>query len=132
MVEGDKTQLYEAITNLISNAIKYTPSEGTITVSLSCEDEKISFRVQDTGYGIPADRQERLFEPFYRARVEGTESTEGTGLGLHLVKNVVERHGGTMMFKSEFQKGSLFGFTLPSAALRASISPATTRPDAQT
>ncbi len=124
-VEGDKTQLYEAITNLISNAIKYTPANGRITVTLSYDNDKALFTVEDTGYGIPEDRQVRLFEPFYRARVEGTETTEGTGLGLHLVKSVIERHGGTMRFKSEFQKGSLFGFTLPSAAL----SSPTTRPD---
>jgi PAS domain S-box-containing protein len=131
-IEGDKTQLYEAITNLISNAIKYTPLEGQVTVTLNCENNKNVFLVEDTGYGIPEDRQERLFEPFYRARVEGTESTEGTGLGLHLVKSVIERHGGTMQFKSEYQKGSLFGFTLPSASVSASLSSQANRPDAKT
>ena len=130
LITGDKTQLYEAITNLVSNAIKYTPAAGTITVTLAAENANAIFSVEDTGFGIPEDRQVRLFEPFYRARVEGTESTEGTGLGLHLVKSVIERHGGSMQFKSEYQKGSLFGFTLP-ASVQAPISSTTKRPDSQ-
>lgn len=130
-IRGDKTQLYEAMTNLISNAIKYTPENGTITVTLTCDNEHVIFKVEDTGYGIPEDRQVRLFEPFYRARVEGTESAEGTGLGLHLVKSVVERHGGTMQFKSEYQKGSLFGFTLPAVPANTRVSSTTKRPDAE-
>ncbi|MCU0512457.1 MAG: PAS domain S-box protein [Anaerolineae bacterium] len=115
LVRGDETQLYEAMTNLISNAIKYTPDGGHITVSVSLSPQEVAFKVEDTGYGIPEDRQERLFEPFYRARAEGTEQIEGTGLGLHLVKNIIERHSGTMIFKSVFGQGSTFGFTLPTA-----------------
>lgn len=112
-VQGDEAQLYEAITNLIGNAIKYTPDGGSVDVWLEPDGEEVVFRVVDTGYGIPEDRQERLFEPFYRAKAEGTEHIQGTGLGLHLVKNIIERHQGQMIFESIYGQGSTFGFRLP-------------------
>lgn len=113
MIKGDKEQLYEAICNLISNAIKYTPERGTIRIELSLtEDMGVIFAVHDTGYGIPEDRQNRLFEPFFRSRTAETATIEGTGLGLHLVKNIIERHQGTMLFKSIYREGSTFGFRL--------------------
>jgi len=121
MVEGDVNQLYEAITNLISNAVKYTPKNGTITVSLSHEGDMAVFKVEDTGYGIPKEKQDRLFQPFYRVRTEETGQVDGTGLGLHLVKNIIERHNGTMLFHSEYGKGSTFGFQLPITRIPARI-----------
>lgn len=115
-VKGDEAQLYEAITNLISNAIKYTPPQGEVRVELGLSaDFNVQFVVHDSGYGIPEDRQKRLFEPFYRSRTVETATIEGTGLGLHLVKNIVERHAGTMIFRSVYQQGSTFGFILPIA-----------------
>lgn len=117
LVYGHEAQLYEALTNLIGNAIKYTPDEGFINVRLTRQgNQTILFEVEDNGYGIPRDRQDRLFEPFYRAKVEGTEEIEGTGLGLHLVRNIIERHKGQMVFESVFGEGSTFGFILPEAA----------------
>lgn len=113
MVYGDESQLYEAMSNLISNAVKYTPKNGEIRVCLRVDETHLIFEVEDNGYGIPDDRQERLFEPFYRAKAKGTEAIEGTGLGLHLVRNIVERHRGEIIFHSEFRQGSLFGFRLP-------------------
>jgi len=70
-------------------------------------------RVVDNGYGIPEDKQERLFQPFYRAKMQETESIQGTGLGLHLVKNIIERFSGTLVFKSIYKTGSTFGFDIP-------------------
>ncbi len=114
MVLGDSPQLYEAMTNLISNAIKYTPEGGEITVTLdTSEPDHVTYLVKDNGYGIPADQQDRLFQPFFRAKSEATRKVEGTGLGLHLVKNIIERHNGTMIFKSKQGIGSTFGFRLP-------------------
>lgn len=110
---GDEAQMYEAMTNLVSNAIKYTPEGGKISVRLYEEDEDWVFEVEDNGVGIPQDRQDRLFEPFYRAKAAGTEKIDGTGLGLHLVKKIVERHGGEMFYSSRYQQGSLFGFRVP-------------------
>jgi signal transduction histidine kinase len=71
--------------------------------------------VRDTGYGVPDDQQERLFSPFFRARTTETRFIEGTGLGLHLVKNIILRHEGEMMFESVYGKGSVFGFDIPLA-----------------
>jgi PAS domain S-box-containing protein len=112
---GDSAQVTEAISNLLNNAIKYTPSGGKVFVRLRADMHELHFEVQDTGYGIPQDQQEHLFRPFYRAKMSETATIEGTGLGLHLVKNIVERHGGNVVFYSELQKGSLFGFRLPLA-----------------
>ncbi len=113
IILGDEAQLYEAATNLISNAIKYTPEGGRIDVSLEVQDGHLTFQVVDTGFGIPEEMQARLFEPFYRARTDETRAIEGTGLGLHLVKNIIERHGGQMIFRSVYGQGSTFGFRLP-------------------
>ncbi len=112
-VLGEQTQLHEAVNNLVSNAIKYTPDGGTVNVLLTSEDDQLVFQVKDTGYGIPDNMQERLFQPFFRARTKETRHVEGTGLGLHLVKRIIERHHGEMVFHSEYGKGSTFGFRLP-------------------
>jgi signal transduction histidine kinase len=113
IVYGDEPQLDEAIRNLVGNALKYTPPQGVIVAHLTEENGQLRFTVVDNGYGIPEDRQQRLFEPFYRAKSPGTEDIEGTGLGLYLVRNVIERHAGKMIFQSVFGQGSTFGFTLP-------------------
>lgn len=113
VVQGDEAQVYEAVTNLISNAIKYTPAGGMINVCLKRQEATARFEVQDTGFGIPQEKQDRLFQPFYRAKMNETSEIEGTGLGLHLVKNIIERHRGTLIFQSVYGKGSQFGFSLP-------------------
>lgn len=113
IVQADPMQLHEAIFNLLNNAVKYTPREGKITVSLTVEKEVAQLRVRDTGYGIPEDQQERLFSPFFRARTNETRFIEGTGLGLHLVKNIIVRHEGEMVFESVYGEGSTFGFDIP-------------------
>jgi PAS domain S-box-containing protein len=114
-VKGDAIQLAEAINNLIGNAIKYTPNEGCIRVSLKRENNKFIFKVVDNGYGIKEVQQARLFQPFFRARSAETRDIEGTGLGLHLVKNIVERHAGQLIFESVYGEGSTFGFELPAS-----------------
>jgi signal transduction histidine kinase len=113
IIRVDPLQLNEALINIIHNAIKYTPREGEIEVDLWIEDNTAKVRVRDTGYGIPEDQQARLFSPFFRAKTNETRMIEGTGLGLHLVKNIIERHGGKMFFESHYGEGSTFGFDLP-------------------
>jgi signal transduction histidine kinase/ActR/RegA family two-component response regulator len=114
-VMGEPSLLHEAVTNLIGNAIKYTPEGGTVEVRLHRNAQTATFKVMDTGYGIPEEQQARLFQPFFRARTDETAEIDGTGLGLHLVKNIITRHDGQMIFKSEYGKGSVFGFRLPLA-----------------
>ncbi len=123
-VFGSRTQLRQAVTNLVNNAIKYTPDNGRIVVRLSADDARILFEVEDNGYGISEERQGRLFQRFYRAREEATDHIPGTGLGLSLVKTVVERHGGKVWVRSELGKGSTFGFSLPLATQSAKTQPA--------
>lgn len=112
-VYGSIAELREAVENLFTNAVKYTPTDGEIRVSLSADPDVALFTVRDTGYGIPREQQEKLFQPFFRAKTRETRKIDGTGLGLHLVKNIVERHNGHIHFESEYGQGSTFGFMLP-------------------
>ena len=114
-VRGDLVQLQEAVSNLIGNAIKYTPEGGRVMVVLEYDGDAAVFEVIDNGYGIPFEQQSRLFQPFYRAKTPETSGVEGTGLGLHLVKSIVQRHAGRMIFSSRYMEGSTFGFQIPSA-----------------
>jgi signal transduction histidine kinase len=101
------------VTNLVENASKYTPDGGTIQLRLSHQAGRVTFEVQDSGYGIAKPRQSRLFSRFYRAKEAGTEHIPGTGLGLSLVKTAIERHGGEVFVTSALGEGSTFGFWLP-------------------
>lgn len=107
------TLIREAMENLISNAGKYTADKGQVTVRSSVDHGRVYFEVQDTGIGIPKEALPRLFESFYRVKQKGTEKVEGRGLGLSLVKTVVERHNGQVWVESEPGVGSRFGFWLP-------------------
>lgn len=109
----DPKLISEVIINLLSNASKYTPEDGSVTINIEQVDDSILFRVSDTGYGIPAHQQHRLFEKFFRGENIVKYSTEGTGLGLYIVKAIVESSGGKIWFESEENKGSTFYFTLP-------------------
>jgi PAS domain S-box-containing protein len=113
VVAGDAALLRQAVTNLVDNAIKYTPGGGVVTVGLSVRDEQAVTRIADTGIGIAPDDQVRLFEKFYRIRRRDTIDVPGTGLGLAIVKSIVERHGGKVWMESELGKGSTFYIGLP-------------------
>jgi PAS domain S-box-containing protein len=103
----------ESMDNLVSNAIKYTPEGGTITIQAYTEGKRVYFVVEDTGIGIAKEHLPRVFESFFRTRQSGTEGIEGRGLGLSLVKTIIERHGGEVWVDSELGQGSRFGFWLP-------------------
>jgi signal transduction histidine kinase len=116
-VLGDSQQLMQAISNLVGNAVKYTPDGGQVSVRLMLVNDKLHLEVQDTGYGIPQAAQEKLFQEFYRVRTPDTIHIPGTGLGLSLVKSVVETHKGRVWLKSDEGKGSTFYVELPAMAL---------------
>jgi len=82
-------------------------------VKLNKETDFVHFSVVDNGFGIPEDQQQNLFQPFYRASSRETRDVEGTGLGLYLIKSIIERYNGEIIFNSVYGKGSTFGFSLP-------------------
>jgi signal transduction histidine kinase/HAMP domain-containing protein len=106
----DTTRIGYVFTNLLTNALKYTPAGGTITLSARGDEPHVRFAVSDTGPGIPAQYIDRVFEPFFR--VPGAEKPQGAGLGLAIVKEIVEAHGGTVVAESREGKGASFSFTL--------------------
>ncbi len=114
-VRANPDHIRALLMHLLDNAIRYTPSDGRVTVSLRADPERglAVGAVSDTGIGIPADEIPRIFEEFYRTE-EGKRMQEtGTGLGLPIVRQVVEMYGGTMEVESEVGRGSTFRFTLP-------------------
>ncbi len=114
-VYGSEEGLRSIITNLISNAIKYTPRGGRITLRLFESKDQIVFEISDTGIGIPKAEQERVFREFFRASNAKTASKTGTGLGLAIVKAAVEQHSGTINVESEEGKGTTFRIFLNKA-----------------
>jgi len=112
-VTGDRSWLEQVVTNLVGNAIKFTPEGGRVTVRASQSNGEILVEVSDTGIGIPADSLDRIFTKYYRVPDESGERPEGTGLGLHIAKKIVEAHGGRIWAESTLGEGSTFRFTLP-------------------
>ena len=112
-IKIDVEKMSLAITNLIDNAVKYTPEGGFVRVSVKENKEEIEFSVQDSGIGIPVDQKERVFGKFFRATNALKRETEGSGLGNFIVKNIIEAHNGKIWFESEEGKGSTFYFTMP-------------------
>ena len=112
----DPQLMRQVILNLASNAIKYTPPGGRIEITMGSRGRLLEWSIRDSGIGISPADQKRLFEKFYRADNAHTVDTEGTGLGLYLVRLIIERLGGTIACESEDGRGTLFHFTLPITA----------------
>ena len=113
-VAADRSLITQVVTNLVGNAIKYSPERTTVTVSTALEADTVRLCVEDRGYGIPPESVDRVWEKFYRVARDGQEKDEeSTGLGLSFVREVVEQHGGTVTLESEVGRGSKFSFTLP-------------------
>lgn len=115
-IRCEKTQFREAIRNLVSNASKYSRDNGVIIVEVTGTANSVEISVEDNGYGIPKDKQSELFQPFVRVLTEETEHIHGTGLGLYLVKTLMEKYGGQLNFESTEGKGSRFWITMPRIA----------------
>ena len=114
-VTSDPQLLRQVVMNLLSNAIKYTPPGGRIAIRMGLDGRNLRWSIHDSGIGIPKASAARLFEKFFRADNVHTVDTEGTGLGLYLVRLIVERFGGTVTCESEEGRGTTFAFTLPRA-----------------
>lgn len=113
VITADDGKIRQVVSNLVSNAVKYTPEGGTVNVSAAKKNNHIEVSVQDTGQGIPKEYQEKIFERFVQVEDGSKRAKKGTGLGLPIVKNIVEKHGGRVWVESEEGKGAKFIFTLP-------------------
>ena len=110
-VQGNRKYLQRMLANLVDNALKYTPDNGSVRVRMSADERKISVAVNDTGSGIPEAEQGRIFERFYRC--DQSRSQPGFGLGLSLARAVARTHGGELVVESTLGSGSRFTVTLP-------------------
>lgn len=115
LIRGDSDAVERVVTNLLDNAVKYTPEGGRITVAAERRGERVLIRVSDTGIGIPPEHLDRIFERFYRVDKGRSRELGGTGLGLSIVKHLVEAHGGTVSVESVVGEGSVFTVDLPAA-----------------
>lgn len=114
-IQGDAPALQQALMNLLDNAVKYSPPDSAIEVTLGVSEAKALLRVRDHGYGIPENERQRIFEEFYRVESGNNHNTVGSGLGLALVRRTVEAHQGRVYVDSEIGKGSTFTIELPIA-----------------
>lgn len=112
-VKADADRLREVLTNLIGNAIKYTPEGGKVWIETKKEEEFVKILVSDNGYGMSDEAQKHLFEKFYRVESEETKTVKGSGLGLFITRQLVEKMGGEIGVVSKLGRGSTFYFTLP-------------------
>ncbi len=121
-VWADRTRLIQILTNLVSNATKYSPQNGRITVCAEAAENNwdpggtpkvVHISVQDTGYGIAPEDQDKIFQKFFRSEDQAIRDAPGTGLGLNITKTLVEMQGGKIWFVTEFRKGTTFHFTVP-------------------
>ena len=112
-IEVDANKIRLALENIIDNAIKYSPAESIIAAEIEASNRNIEIRIKDSGIGIPTGEQNKIFSKFFRSKNAVRKETMGSGLGLYIVKNIVEMHGGNVRFFSEEDKGTVFYINLP-------------------
>jgi signal transduction histidine kinase len=118
LVEADQNLATIVFQNLLTNAVKYTPEGGSVKVDLAQQGEEAVLTVSDTGYGIPKEQQGKIFSKLFRADNVREAGIEGTGLGLYMVKSIVESSGGRIWFESEVGKGTTFHVALPISGMK--------------
>ena len=111
LISGDREKIQRSLSNLLDNALKYSPQKSDVKIAARKESTGISIKFYDSGEGISEEDQARIFERFYR--VESSRTTPGNGLGLNLAKAFIENHGGQLEVQSELKKGSCFKVLLP-------------------
>jgi two-component system, OmpR family, sensor histidine kinase VicK len=117
---ADPDKVRQVLSNLVENAVKYSPEGGTVTVSLVQHGDRLRFTVEDDGLGVPPEEQRRIFEKFYRLDPQLSRGVGGTGLGLYISRELVARMAGRIWVESDGRRGSRFVVELPraEAALR--------------
>ena len=120
-INADPKLIRIVIQNLLSNAVKYTPEKGKVTISILEKEPNVEIEVSDTGYGIPKLQQKDIFTKLFRADNVREKDTEGTGLGLYIVKNIVEHSGGKIWFESIENKGTTFYITIPKEGMKKKV-----------
>jgi two-component system phosphate regulon sensor histidine kinase PhoR len=113
IIDGDEDALKQALMNLIDNAIKYSPIDKNVDIAVLERDPEVEIRISDHGIGIAPEDQPRVFEKFFRTAEAGAVSPRGAGLGLKIVKHIVEAHRGTILLESEVGRGSVFRLIFP-------------------
>jgi signal transduction histidine kinase len=108
----DPDRMAQALGNILSNAIKFTPAHGQVSTTVNLAEGLLSIQVADTGVGIPGDERERIFQPFYRG-VQGRRIVEGMGLGLSIARDIVAAHGGEIKVEGRPGSGALFLLQIP-------------------
>lgn len=112
-VQGDSDRLIQVLTNLLSNAHKYTPEGGRISISAAAGEDSLRLEVADNGIGMSLDEQKGLFMKFFRADNEETKNVPGTGLGLWITRSIIEMHGGEIQVESRKGSGTRIRISLP-------------------
>jgi signal transduction histidine kinase len=112
-VRGDRDRLQQVLTNLLDNAVKFSPAGEEVRVSAFQQDSRVRIEVSDRGPGVARDRQRLIFEKFGRGNTAGSPGTPGTGLGLYIARSIVEAHGGVLEVSSGPQAGATFTLSLP-------------------
>ena len=113
LIDGNESLMEQVMTNLVSNAIRYNKPGGEVVISVDAEATDAVVKIADTGVGISAEEQQKIFERFYRVDKSRSKETGGTGLGLAIVKHAVEHHHGTITLESELGQGSVFSVRFP-------------------
>ncbi len=112
-IKADLTEIQRLVTNFISNAIKYNKNEGSIDINVKHSNNYLKFKVKDSGIGLKPQEKEKLFSEFFRAKNEFTKNIHGTGLGLSLVKRIIDSYNGKIEVESEYGSGTMFTISLP-------------------
>jgi signal transduction histidine kinase len=112
-IKADQGQMERVFLNLLSNAVKFTPENGKVSIGIEERDNDTQFSIEDTGIGIPPQDIQKVFQEFFRADNALDQKIKGSGLGLSLVKKIIDAHKGKIWFDSELGKGTRFAFTLP-------------------